>query len=292
MKKLFYSAVLCFTAFIIVSFSSCNSGVPKANLKTNVDSVSYAQGVFYASQQVDQIFADLGLQESNRADFIRGFQESFNIDPKDKTANAYTVGKILGYQMGTQFVPYFNAQLFGSDSTQTMSKANFLSGYLSTVRKDTTLLIKREDAQMYSMIAMENIKKEAMEKQYGGAKTENQEWLEKNKQQEGVVVLPSGLQYKVITEGKGPKPVATDLVKVAYKGTTIDGEVFDQNESTQFYLNGVIKGWTEGMQLMPVGSKYIFYIPYDLAYGEQGNEKIHPFSTLIFEVELLDIVKK
>ncbi|MDR2805584.1 MAG: FKBP-type peptidyl-prolyl cis-trans isomerase, partial [Dysgonamonadaceae bacterium] len=118
---------------------------------------------------------------------------------------------------------------------------------------------------------------------------------EKNKSNEGVVVLPSGLQYKVITEGTGPKPAATDVVKVNYKGTNIKEEVFDTTEGgepRQFSLNGVITGWTEGIQLMPVGSKYIFYVPADLAYGEQERSaEIKPFSTLIFEVELLDIVK-
>ena len=291
MKKLMSSAVLCFTAFIIVSFFSCNSGIPKANLKTNVDSVSYAQGVLFASQQVDQIFAQLGLEESNRADFIKGFMEGFKIDSKDKKANANAIGRMVGYEMGTQYVPYFNMQLFGDDTTRTMSRENFLSGYLSTVRNDTALFIKREDAQMYSMMTMETIRNESVEKRYGDVKKENQEWLERNKSEEGVVVLPSGLQYKVIKEGKGPKPVATDLVKVAYKGMTIDGEVFETSES-EFYVNGVIRGWTEGLQLMSTGSKYVLYIPYDLAYGEQGGgEKIPPFATLIFEVELLDIVK-
>jgi FKBP-type peptidyl-prolyl cis-trans isomerase len=119
--------------------------------------------------------------------------------------------------------------------------------------------------------------------------------LEENKAKEGVVTLPSGLQYKVVTEGTGAKPLATDMVKVDYKGTNIHGEVFDTTEGQeprQFGLNQVIKGWTEGMQQMPVGSKYILYVPYDLAYGEQGRgEKIGPYATLIFEVTLHEIVK-
>ena len=293
MKKLMSVAVICFTALFVVSFFSCNSQVPKADLKTTVDSVSYAQGVFFASQQVDQIFAELDLDNSNRADFIKGFIEGFKIDQEDKKNSALLMGKIYGYQMGTSFIPYLNMQLFGEDDTKTASRENFLSGYLSTVRNDTALLIRREDAQMFSMAAMENIRREAVEKQYGSFKSENQEWLEKNKGNEGVIVLPSGLQYKVIKEGKGAKPVATDQVRVSYRGTTIDGQEFDSNESTQFYVNGVIRGWTEGLQLMSVGSKYMFYIPYDLAYGEHGSgESIPPYATLVFEVELFEIVKR
>ena len=292
MKNFLSFAVFCFAAIIFGSFFSCTTQVPKADLKTAVDSLSYTQGVLYASQ-VEQIFGQLGLEESNKADFIKGFQETFNIDPKDKKANAYVVGKMVAYNLATQFVPGLSAHLFGDDSTKTISKKNFLSGYLTAVKNDTLTIIKRDEAQMYSMMAIENIRKETMEKKYGPVKKENQEWLEKNKSAEGVEVLPSGLQYKVITEGKGAKPLATDMVKVAYKGTTINGEVFDSNESAQFPVNGVIRGWTEGLQLMPVGSKYNFYVPYDLAYGEQGSgDKISPFATLIFEVELLEIVKK
>ena len=292
MKKLMSIAVLSFAALCIVSFFSCSSQVPKASLKTAVDSVSYAQGVFYASQQFEQIFAQLELEESNRADYVKGFQEGFQINVKDKKSAAYLMGKLWGYQMGTSFVPYFNSQLFGEDSSESMSMSDFLSGYLTCIKDEKALQIGRDEAQMYSMMAIENIRKEANEKKYGSLKSENQEWLVNNKSQEGVFVLPSGLQYKVIKEGKGPKPEATDRVRVAYEGTTIDGNVFDSNESAQFPLNGVIPGWTEGLQLMSVGAKYMLYVPYELAYGESGGgDAIPPFATLIFEVELLEILK-
>jgi FKBP-type peptidyl-prolyl cis-trans isomerase FklB len=295
MKKLVNVSLFSLLVFVGVTLFSCNAQVPKADLKTDIDSISYAQGILYSSQ-VEQLFAQLNLDEANKADFIKGFQEGFGIDPKDKKTNATIVGKMIGHQMGTQFVPYFNEQLFGTDSTQTMSRKNFLAGYISGVKGDSAALLNREEAQMYSMSAMEAIKKAALEKQYGDVKKENLDWLEKNKANEGVVILPSGLQYKVVKEGNGPKPEATDVVKVDYHGTNIQGEVFDSSigkEPAQFPLNGVIKGWTEGLQQMPVGSKYILYVPYDLAYGEQGRgEKISPYATLIFEVELHEIVKK
>lgn len=119
-------------------------------------------------------------------------------------------------------------------------------------------------------------------------------FLEENKKLPGVIVTPSGLQYKVVTMGTGVKPSATDQVTVHYHGTTIDGMVFDSSvqrgEPITFGLNQVIKGWTEGVQLMPVGSKFIFYIPAELAYGEQGaGGVIKPGATLIFEIELLEV---
>ncbi len=122
-------------------------------------------------------------------------------------------------------------------------------------------------------------------------------FLAENGKKAGVMTTASGLQYEVIKEGSGAKPVAESMVKVHYHGTTIEGEVFDSSvdrgQPAEFPLNGVIKGWTEGLQLMTVGSKYKFYIPSELAYGPRGaGAKIGPNTTLIFEVELLEILKQ
>jgi len=122
---------------------------------------------------------------------------------------------------------------------------------------------------------------------------EGQKFLAENATKEGVQTTASGLQYKVVTMGTGAKPTATNTVKVHYRGTLLDGTEFDssyaRNEPISFALNRVIPGWTEGVQLMPVGSKFMFYIAPDLAYGEGGGGPIPPNSTLVFEVELLDI---
>ncbi|MGD1845338.1 MAG: FKBP-type peptidyl-prolyl cis-trans isomerase [Salibacteraceae bacterium] len=134
------------------------------------------------------------------------------------------------------------------------------------------------------------------ESENGAAKAENQAYLDENASKEGVVSTESGLQYKVVSEGSGEKPGPTTKVKVHYTGKTIDGAVFDSSvergEPAEFALNQVIPGWTEGLQLMSVGSKYQFYIPYNIAYGERGNGRnIGPYATLIFDVELLAIVE-
>ena len=120
--------------------------------------------------------------------------------------------------------------------------------------------------------------------------------MAKNKERPGVIVTPSGLQYEVITMGNGPKPTASSTVKVHYVGKLIDGTEFDssfkRNQPAQFPLSGVIPGWTEALQLMPVGSKFRLFIPENLGYGAKGaGDVIKPFSVLIFEVELLEIVK-
>jgi len=124
---------------------------------------------------------------------------------------------------------------------------------------------------------------------------ENEAFLSKNKDKAGVTVTPSGLQYEVIKMGTGSKPTAANTVRVHYTGTFIDGTEFESSISAgqpvEFPVSGVISGWTEALQLMPVGSKFKLYIPQDLAYGAQGREGIKPFSTLIFEVELLDILQ-
>ena len=127
------------------------------------------------------------------------------------------------------------------------------------------------------------------------AKVDGEKYLAENAQKEGVVTLPSGLQYKVLREGNGKKPKATDKVKCHYEGMLVDGTMFDSSvqrgEPATFPLNGVIAGWTEGLQLMQEGAKYRFFIPYQLGYGERGaGSSIPPFATLVFDVELIEVV--
>ncbi len=134
----------------------------------------------------------------------------------------------------------------------------------------------------------------AAAEKYKDSKEKGEQWLAANAKKEGVVTLPSGLQYQVLREGNGRQPKATDAVKCHYEGLLIDGTVFDSSyqrgEPATFPLNGVIKGWTEGLQLMKEGAKFRFFIPYTLAYGERGaGQSIPPFAALIFDVELIEV---
>ncbi|MBP7029212.1 MAG: FKBP-type peptidyl-prolyl cis-trans isomerase [Bacteroidales bacterium] len=151
-------------------------------------------------------------------------------------------------------------------------------------------------AQGYVMTYMQNRQMEKMKAMYGKNIDEGEKFLSENKKREGVQETTSGLQYEVVTLGTGPKPGPSDLVKVHYTGKLLDDTTFDSSvdrgEPATFGVNQVIQGWQEAIQLMPVGSKFKFYIPYELAYGEQGQGPIPPYSTLKFEVELIEIVKQ
>ena len=159
-------------------------------------------------------------------------------------------------------------------------------------------LVKPAEAQrlVQAFFAEQEAKQQAAMAEKGkAARVEGEAFLAENAKKEGIVTLPSGLQYEVITSGTGRKPKATDKVKCHYEGTLIDGTVFDSSyrrgEPAVFPLNGVIKGWTEGLQLMSEGAKYRFYIPFALAYGANGaGASIPPYAALIFDVELLEVL--
>ena len=166
---------------------------------------------------------------------------------------------------------------------------DLIAGFIQAIKGDSSAMkMTPQAAQAYFM--------EASARDAKKTKEEGEKFLAENKSKKDVFTTESGLQYQVVTEGTGDKPTATDKVKVHYTGTLLDGTKFDSSvdrgEPMEFPVNGVIKGWTEVLQLMPVGSKYIVWIPSDLAYGERGaGQDIKPNSTLKFEIELLEIVK-
>jgi FKBP-type peptidyl-prolyl cis-trans isomerase len=159
--------------------------------------------------------------------------------------------------------------------------------------KDQPLKLSREELQQ-AVIAMQKKKQEEMRQKAEQNLAEQKKFFEENAKKEGVVSLPSGLQYKIITEGTGPSPVVTDRVKINYRGTFPNGEEFDSSakrgQPAELQINKTIKGWQEALPLMKVGSKWELYIPSELAYGTMGQQRIPPNQMLIFEVELLEIV--
>jgi len=170
----------------------------------------------------------------------------------------------------------------------------FMAGFADALKGESKLTMEEMEA------CFEDLQRKVEAKQNAGNEIEKErgrQFLAENRKREGVKETESGLQYEVIVMGDGPKPAATDQVKVHYTGKTIDGAIFDSSvqrgEPIVFGLNQVIRGWTEGLQLMPVGSKFMLYIPSDLAYGDRGGAggAIKGGATLIFEVELLDIPK-
>ena len=183
-------------------------------------------------------------------------------------------GKRLGETLRKQSVPFDPAIL--------------ARGMKDGLAGGNTLLTDQE-----AQAVVEGVRNDLIKKTQAASKKEGGDFLAANKDKEGVVTLPSGLQYKILTAGTGPKPAASDSVVCNYRGTLINGTEFDSSykrgQPATFPVSGVIKGWTEALQLMPVGSKWQLFIPSDLAYGEQGGQGIAPNSTLIFEVELVSI---
>jgi len=287
MKKLMFSAVFCLTALVMVSFCSCSAQAPQANLKTDIDSLSYAFGVqITGGTDLDQYFKMKGIEGASKEEFIKGFLEGAKMDKKDKNAVARFEGLSVGRQITSDMFSSINENVFGSDSTQTLNKSQLIAGFLAAVQ-DKKLLIKKEDAQVFVQAKTDAIQAKVNEKY----KVANQAFLDDNAKKDGVKTTPSGLQYKVVSEGTGAKPTAPeDTVTVKYKLSDIKGKEIQTNDKAVFPLNRVIPGWTEGIQLMSVGSKYTLYIPYNIGYGEKGRRPdIDPYATLVFDVELLGV---
>ena len=271
--------------------ASCTAQSPKANLKTDVDSLSYAIGMA-RTEGLDQYLAQQGIDSTQMAQFLKGFNEGAS--KIEKNDIAYMAGLQIGQMVSKQWVDGFNQQIFGGDSTQTISRENLLAGFVAGVVGKG--IMTKEEAQTFMQTQMDAVKAKAMEKKYADNKAAGEKFLAENKTKEGVVTTPSGLQYKIITKGTGAIPADSSKVKVNYRGKLIDGTEFEstyeRKEPFVTNVGGVIKGWTEALTMMPVGSKWELYIPQDLAYGarETGGQ-IKPFSTLIFEVELVGIEK-
>lgn len=260
-------------------------------LTNQADTMAYLFGALQSKGLKEYLANQLKVDSTCMADFYRGLYERTgeNMDP---TQNAYFSGVNIGETV-ERMAADIQKNYYVADPNKKINKSIIAKSIAAALEGQNPYT--PEDAQKLYQTKMEQRNKENNERIYGPNREAGEKFLAENKKKKDVVTLPSGVQYKVIKLGDGPKPKATDRVKVNYAGRLIDGTEFDssykRNQPSEFKLNQVIKGWTEAMQLMPVGSTYEIYIPYDMAYGERNSGKIQPYSALIFTVELLDIVE-
>ena len=289
MKKLMFVAAMAMSAAI---FTGCGNSTPKANLKSDVDTLSYVFGMA-RTQGLKEYLSQTGVDTTYMADFIKGLNEGAN-SGDDKKKAAYYAGIQIGQQIANQWVSGMNRELFGDDSTKTISLKNLMAGFVSGIKANGLMTV--DSANVIAQSLMQTIKAKELEKTYGSNKEAGEKFLAANAKKDGVKTLPSGVQYKVIKEGAGAIPADTSLVKVHYEGRLINDTIFDSSykrgEPAMFRANQVIKGWTEALTHMPAGSVWEVYIPQELAYGERAQSKIDPFSTLIFKIELLEVNPK
>ena len=288
MKKITFAAIAAVAAVMI---SSCGNTTPRASLKNEVDTMSYAIGMAQTQGLKEYLVGSLDMDTAYMADFIKGLNEGANAGDNKKKA-AYYAGIQIGQQISNRMIKGINHEVFGDDSTKTISLKNFMAGFISgTTGKKGLMTV--DSAQMVAQRLIQSVKAKELEKTFGPNKEAGEKFLAANAKKEGVKVLPSGVQYKVLKEGTGAIPSDTSLVKVNYEGRLINDSIFDSSykrgEPTTFRANQVIKGWTEALCHMPAGSVWEVYIPQDLAYGEREQNIIKPFSALIFKIELLEV---
>ena len=257
-------------------------------LVTSSDTLSYAAGQSVTDGLIPYLEQRMGVDTAYMADFVEGFRAAIEAgnDPRMKARNA---GAQIAEQVRGSMVP--NIRQDFTDTPDSLVELLLYRGFIDALSKDSTVMSLTKATSVFNEKREQNKAVKMAKATEAGRK-----FLAENAKKEGVVTTPSGLQYKVLTQGTGEIPQRTDKVKVHYEGRLIDGTVFDASakhgtEPATFRADQVIKGWTEALTMMPVGSKWELYIPQDLAYGERQAGQIPPYSTLIFQVELVGIDK-
>lgn len=261
-------------------------------LKTGSDSVSYAGGMAATNGLIPFLKQQHGVDTTNMADFIRGFKEVINAGDNPQM-KAYVAGMEIANQLKTRMFPGVLEDF--KDTPDSVNAEIFYRGFVDALNSDSTYF-KQPDAEAYFRRKQVEDKKAKEERLYGPNRDAGKKFLAENATKEGVITTPSGLQYKVLVKGEGEVPQKTDKVLVNYEGRLIDGTVFDASKKhgdkpASFRADQVIKGWSEALTMMPVGSKWQLFIPQELAYGERNMGNIKPYSALIFDVELVGIDK-
>lgn len=288
MKRYFYIVALILTVISATSFSSCNNKA-EVTLSDKVDTLSYVQGIILGENLSQQLNYDPKI---NKDEFLKGFKSGLNAD-----SSQYSF--IAGQSVGLNISNNMERDIYVLGVM--MNKEILYNAFYSIIKEDSVLFKDEDINQIANRIFEELLEKkkeqemarlaEAPEAKENLAKGEA--WLAEKEKEEGVIKTESGLLYKVIKEGTGKRPSATDKITCNYKGSLIDGTVFEssynRNKPAEFALNGVIKGWSEALQLMNEGAKYEIYIPANLGYGALTNGSIPANSVLIFELELISV---
>ena len=292
MKKLFFAAIAA-TALL----GACNKpGATTAHLRTDVDTLSYALGMANSAsdEEIKNYLVQAGADSMYVEQFFKGIKDGLNASDNKKEM-AYQLGLQTGMQMKTRMFTSIEGQVFADDSTSHLSSKNFFMGMNDGRHGKSALVIDgkevdREGVQELLMNMVNSMKEKANEKVYGPKKQASAAFMENVAKQPGVQALEGGVYYKVITEGKGEIPAANSIAEVEYEGRLMDGTVFDAShgQTIKFACNQVIPGWTIALTHMPVGSEWEVYIPWEKAYGAQGQGPIPPYSALVFKVKLVN----
>ena len=257
-----------------------------------VDTFSYYFGRANSNGLKMYLAQRMGIDTTYVADFLKGFEQT-TLSEADKREKARLAGVEIRQQVEEQVYPGASKQV--NDSTDILNKTLFVKGFLDGF-SGTNTNIQMDSIQTLVKKQMEYYHKVNMEKKFGANRIEGEEFLKANAKKDSIKTTPSGLQYKVLTQGTGEVPTKESKVKVNYEGHLINGTEFDSSykrgKPVTFPVSGVIPGWTEALCMMPVGSKWMLYVPQELAYKDREQAKIPPFSCLIFTVELLEIEKE
>ena len=254
-------------------------------LTSRSDSLSYAMGMEATNGLIPYLINSLGIDTAYIDKFVEGFNTFTDKNANQKATKAFAAGMQIAQMVNERMIPEFSRQMEGMvDSIQ---PEFFHNGFLDAVSQNFTTF-----TDSAASVYVNNIREEHTKTLIKA----EEDFLASNALQPGVKTTPSGLQYKVLREGTGEVPTINDEVEVNYEGHFINGEEFDSSykrgEPTKFRPSGVIKGWTEALTMMPAGSKWEIYVPYRLGYGEQQRGSIPAYSTLIFTIELLQVIKE
>lgn len=272
-------------------FESFEVKMAQVDLGSDDSKMAYAFGLSQSTGLKEYISNEFGIDTLQLTKFEQGVYEGFS-KGKDPHKRALYAGIQIGNQISDKMIYGINHEVFGDDSTKTISLKKFMAGFISATL-GTGSLMSIDSATQMAQELMSSVKKKNMIPEFGSNKKQGEQFLADNINKDGVKVLPSGVQYKVLKKGSGAIPTETSLVTVHYEGKTLDGNVFDSSykngQPVSLRPNQTIKGFTDALVHMPAGSIWEVYIPQELAYGERQQGEIKPFSVLIFKIELLEV---